>query len=92
MITGDRNRPNYFLVWVWLVLLVIVSISASFLLPKSTALFLIFSVAFIKALLVILNYMHLKFERPVLYALVIIPLLIVAVLIFALFPDFVFHG
>ena len=87
-----EHRPNYLLVWIWLVALVIVSITASFVLPKSAALFLIFLVALIKAILVLLNYMHLKFERPVLYALVIIPLLIVAVLIFALFSDFVFHG
>jgi len=72
--------------------LVIVSIAASFVLPKSAALFLIFFVAMLKAVLVILNYMHLKYEKPLLYALVIVPLLIVAVLIFALFPDFVFHG
>lgn len=89
---AEAHRPNYFLVWIWLVFLVIVSITASFVLPKSAALFLIFLVALIKAILVLLNYMHLKFERPVLYALVIIPLLIVAILVFALFPDFVFHG
>ena len=46
----------------------------------------------VKAVLVLLNYMHLKFERPLLYALVIVPLLIVAILIFALFPDFVLHN
>lgn len=88
----DVQRPNYFIVWVWLMVLVIVSIVASLGLPKSVALVLIFSVALVKALLVILNYMHLKYEKPLLYALVIVPLLIVAVLIFALFPDFVFHG
>jgi len=87
-----HNRPNYFLVWVCLVILVIVSIAASLLLPKSAALFLIFSVAAVKAVLVALNYMHLKYERPLFYAVAIIPLLIVAVLLFALFPDFVFHG
>ena len=90
--TGDQRRPNYFLIWVWLVLLVIVSISASLVLPKSAALFLIFFVAMIKALLVVLNYMHLKYEKPFLYAFAIVPLLIVAILILALFPDFVFHG
>jgi cytochrome c oxidase subunit 4 len=87
-----EHRPNYFLVWIWLVALVIVSIGASLLLPKSMAIFLIFVVAGIKAVLVILNYMHLKYEKPVLYALVIVPFLIVIVLIFALFPDFVFRG
>jgi caa(3)-type oxidase subunit IV len=92
MMAGDARRPNYLLVWVWLVGLLIVSIVSSFVLPKSAALFLIFLVALIKAILVLLNYMHLKFEKPVLYALVIVPLLIVIVLIFALFPDFVFRG
>ncbi|MBI2991027.1 MAG: cytochrome C oxidase subunit IV family protein [Deltaproteobacteria bacterium] len=89
---SEAHRPNYFLIWVWLVALVIVSIGASFVLPKSGALFLIFFVAFLKAILVLLNYMHLKYEKPVLYALVVVPLLIVAILVFALFPDFVTHG
>ncbi|MBI2358177.1 MAG: cytochrome C oxidase subunit IV family protein [Deltaproteobacteria bacterium] len=61
-------------------------------LPKSVALVLIFAVATVKALLVALNYMHLKFETSLLYVMVIVPLLIVAILVFALFPDFVIHG
>lgn len=87
-----EHRPNYFLVWVWLVALVIVSILSSLVLPKFLALLLIFSLAFVKALLVVLNYMHLKYEKPLLYALAIVPLVIVIILLFALFPDFVFHG
>jgi len=89
---AETHRPNYFLVWIWLIGLAIVSVAASFVLPKSGALFLIFSVAIIKALLVVLNYMHLKFERPLLYAMAIVPLIIVIILMFALFPDFVFRG
>ncbi|MFQ5902825.1 MAG: cytochrome C oxidase subunit IV family protein [Candidatus Binatia bacterium] len=89
---AERHRINYFLVWAWLVVLVIFSIAASLVLPKSAALLVIFTAAGIKALLVILNYMHLKYEKPLLYALAIVPLLIVIVLMFALFPDFVFHG
>lgn len=90
--TSEQNRPNYFAVWIWLVGLVIVSVVASSVLPKSAAVLLIFAVAAIKALLVVLNYMHLKYEKLLLYVLAIVPLLIVAVLLFALFPDFVFHG
>ena len=81
--TSDAHRPNYFLVFL--------SIGASVFLSKGAAILLIFLVALVKAVLVLLNYMHLKFERPLLYALIIVPLLIVAVLVFALFPDFVFH-
>ncbi len=90
--TGDGHRPNYFLVWVWLLALVIVSIMASLLLRKSVAVYLIFAAAIVKALLVALNYMHLKYEKPVLYALVIVPFLIVIVLLFALLHDFVLRG
>jgi cytochrome c oxidase subunit 4 len=89
---AHENRPNYLLVWLGLVILVIVSIVASMTLPKRAALFVIFTVAVIKALLVALNFMHLRYERRWLYALAIIPLIIVAVLLFALFPDFVFRG
>ena len=89
--TSDVHPPNYLVVCLWLVGLVFISIGASFFLPKGAALLLIFLVALVKAVLVLLNYMHLKFERPLLYALIIVPLLIVAVLVFALFPDFVFH-
>ena len=90
--TAEARRPNYFLIWLWLIGLVLVSIGAGFLLPKGAAIFLIFLAALVKAVLVLLNYMHLKFEGPLFYAMVIIPLLIVAILVFALFPDFVTHG
>ena len=89
---AHENRPNYLLVWLGLVVLVIVSVGASMILPKRAALALIFTVAAIKALLVALNFMHLRYERRWLYALALVPLLIVAVLLFALFPDFVFRG
>ena len=88
---AHENRPNYLLVWLGLVVLAIVSVGASMILPMRAALALIFTVAAIKALLVALNFMHLRYERRWLYALALVPLLIVAVLLFALFPDFVFR-
>jgi inner membrane protein involved in colicin E2 resistance len=36
--------------------------------------------------------MHLKNERAIIYAIVLIPLTFVIILLFALFPDFVFRG
>jgi caa(3)-type oxidase subunit IV len=93
MMTGERARPNYFLIWVWLVVLAIVSVLFTLVLPRSAAIFLIFAVAWVKAVLVALNYMHLKYEKWQLYALAIVPLLLVVGLTFALFPDIVFgHG
>jgi caa(3)-type oxidase subunit IV len=90
--TVKALRPNYFVIWLWLVGLVLVSIVTGLFLPKGAALLSIFLVALIKAVLVLLNYMHLKFEAPLFYAMVIVPLVIVAILILALFPDFATHG
>jgi cytochrome c oxidase subunit 4 len=91
MMIGEQNRPNYFGIWIALLGLVAISIAASIVLPKSLALLLIFAVAIVKALLVALNYMHLKYEKLLLYIIAIVPVVIVIILLFALFPDFVFH-
>lgn len=86
------THPNYMAIWYWLVALVAASLGASFL-PggRALALTLIFAAAFAKAALVALNYMHLRFEPRLIYAIVLVPLLFVAILAAALFPDFVFR-
>ena len=85
-------RPNYVAIWGWLVALMIIGLAASFL-PgtRALAVALIFATAVAKALLVALNYMHLKFEPRLIYAIAIVPVLFVLVLTVILFPDFVFH-
>ena len=85
--TAKARRPNYFFIWLWLVGLVLVSIGASFLLPKGAAIFLIFLVALVKAVLVLLNYMHLKFEGPLLKAMVFVALSTLVIFIGMLFFD-----
>lgn len=89
---SNAHTRHYFIIWIWLCLLVFVSIAAALLLPKVQALVLIFAVAVTKALLVARNYMHLKNERVILYAIALVPLAFVIILLFALFPDFVYRG
>ena len=89
--TNAHNR-HYLIIWVWLLALVVVSVAAVAVLPKSQALLLIFAVAIVKAWLVARNYMHLKNERVIIYVIVLIPLTFVIILLFALFPDFVYRG
>ena len=91
MKAGENVYASYFRIWVWLVALVIVSVVASVALPRSVALLLIFTAAWIKAVLVALHYMHLKYEKWQLCTLVVIPLLLVIGLTFTLFPDIVFR-
>ena len=88
---SNAHRRHYLMIWIWLLALVMVSVAAASILPKTQALVLIFAVAILKALLVARNYMHLKNERVIIYAIVLIPLTFVIILLFALFPDFVFR-
>jgi caa(3)-type oxidase subunit IV len=91
--TAGHAHPNYTAVFVWLLALLGVGVAAS-LLPggRSVALVVIFTTAFVKALLVALNFMHLRFESGVIYAIALIPLVFAAILAVALFPDFVWHA
>jgi len=89
---SNAHSRHYLVIWLWLLALVVVSVVATSILPKLQAMILIFAVAIIKALLVARNYMHLKNERVIIYAMVLVPLAFVIILLFALFPDFVYRG
>jgi cytochrome c oxidase subunit 4 len=80
-------------VWWWLVGLGLASVLVSTLLPVPHALVvgLIFAAAVVKAVLVALYYMHLRFERLLIYALVLVPLVFLAVLLLVLLPDIAWH-
>ena len=91
MASGNAH-PNYFAIWVWLVALAIAGVVASYLpVARPVVIFLIFLVAAIKAVLVGLFYMHLKFEGGVIYTIVLVPVALAAIMTIILFPDFVFH-
>jgi cytochrome c oxidase subunit 4 len=91
--TSGKAHPNYTAIWLWLLALMGLGLAASAL-PggRTLAILLIFATAFAKAILVAMYFMHLRFEPALIYALVLIPLLFVAVLAAALFPDFVWHS
>ncbi len=89
---SNAHKRHYFIIWIWLLALVILSVAAALVLSKIQAMVFIFAVAIIKALLVARNYMHLKNERAIIYAMVLVPLAFVLILLFALFPDFVYRG
>ncbi len=88
--TSERAHPNYTAVWLWLLALLGVGLVAS-LLPggRAVALTVIFATAVVKALLVALNFMHLRFESALIYAIALVPVAFAVILAVALFPDFV---
>ena len=87
----NAHSRHYLLIWGWLVALVVASITAASVMPKLQAMVLIFTIAIIKALLVARNYMHLKNEKAIIYAIALVPVVFIVILLFALFPDFVYH-
>ena len=91
MAPDERVHPNYVAVWGWLVgLLVVGVVSASLPFPKAASLVVIFGAALAKALLVAANYMHLRFEPRLIYAIALAPIVLFVGLTLALVPDIVF--
>ncbi len=86
----DKAHPNYVAIWVWLLALMGIGLAASAI-PgaRVIAVTIIFATATAKALLVALNFMHLRFEPRLIYAIAIVPVLLVVGLMLVLFPDFV---
>lgn len=85
-----RPHPNYVVVWIWLLALMAAGLAASAApVARGLALAVIAGTAIGKALLVALNYMHLRFERRLIIAIATVPVLFAMVLAVALFPDFV---
>ena len=52
---------------------------------------LVFAAATVKALLVALYYMHLRFERRLVYALALVPLVLFGMLLLVLLPEIARH-
>ena len=59
--------------------------------PQGAIVTLLVSTALAKALLIALYFMHLKFDRPTVWLLPGIPVVLGIVFVLALFPDVVFH-
>ncbi|MGO9450669.1 MAG: cytochrome C oxidase subunit IV family protein [Candidatus Binataceae bacterium] len=86
------DRKLYVTVWAMLVLLLVVGLTIFVLpIPRDAAIALIFGVAGIKAALVLRNYMHLKHEHLLIYAIILVPALFMLGLAIALVPDIVFR-
>ena len=88
----EQGRTQYIEVWFWLVALLVAGLAVMALpVPKLAALALIFSIATIKAALVVRNYMHLKSESLFILAVVLVPVLLFIGLAIALIPDIAMH-
>ena len=88
---SSKSHVNYFSIWVWLVALTVGYLLERFIgIPRHAALLAIFGIALVKALLVALNFMHLRRESPLIYAIVLVPIVLFGILLILLLPDITF--
>ena len=77
--THTVSARIYLAIWGWLAGLMLVSVLLSRLpIPASTVVLIVLALSTVKALLVSLYYMHLKFDRRWLTYVAVFPLLIIA--------------
>ncbi len=92
MTDTKHAHPNYIVIWAWLVFLLAISVVAVYL-PFSqwiTVTF-IFVVAAVKAVIVAMYFMHLKFEESLVRYIAIIPVLLFIIMTLSLIPDTVYN-
>lgn len=81
-------QPNYMGVFWWLVALTIAEVAVAYThMPKLIMVILLVGMAFTKAAMVALYFMHLKFERSTLTLIALTPLILCVFLILMLLPD-----
>ncbi|MFQ5675072.1 MAG: cytochrome C oxidase subunit IV family protein [bacterium] len=92
MASTEHHHPRYVAIWGWLVLLLFISVAAV-LLPfsQTVTIAFIFTVAVVKAVLVAVYFMHLKFEEILVRYIAIVPVLLFIIMTLTLIPDIVYN-
>jgi cytochrome c oxidase subunit IV len=84
----EHSGPNYIAVFIYLAILTAIELGVYALgLPKAPKVALLVALAWAKAVLVAMYFMHLAMERRALAIIAIIPVILVTFLCFMLLPD-----
>ncbi len=82
-----HGHPNYLRVFIYLLILLAISLVAGYFLSPLAAVFVIFVTATIKGGLVVANFMHLKFEPKLVWLIMGAFVFVVLVFYWGVFPD-----
>ena len=82
-----HDHPNYVKIWYWLLILLAISVAGPMLeIPWITVL-TAFGIALIKTFMVAANFMHLKFEKKIIWYLLIIAIIFLGIFYFGVAAD-----
>ena len=85
--SSTHAHPNYVKIWFWLVILLIISTVGPMLEIPIVTLITAFGIAVVKAFMVASNFMHLKFEKHIIWFMMIMSLILLGVFFFGVAPD-----
>ena len=85
---ASHEEPNYIAIFIYLSVLTAIELGVAYApIPKSLMIGGLIGLAWVKAALVAMYFMHLRFERRTLAIIAIVPVLLVTELCLALLPD-----
>ena len=85
---ADHAEPNCIAIWIYLAVLTVLELIVAYApIPKAAMIGLLIGLAWAKAVLVAMYFMHLRFERRTLGVIACIPIILITFLTFMLVPD-----
>ena len=85
--SGSHAHPNYVKIWFWLVILLVISTLGPMLEIPVITLITAIGIAVVKAFMVAANFMHLKFEKHIIWFMMMMSLILLGVFFFGTAPD-----
>ena len=82
-----HEHPNYLKVWYWLLILLVISTVGPMLEIQAVTLVTAFGIAIVKSYMVAANFMHLKFEKRIIWLLLLMSVCLLGVFFFGVAPD-----
>jgi len=84
----EHDEPNYMAIFWWLFALTVVEVAITYMpIPKALMITALVVLAFTKAALVAMYFMHLRFEKRTLGVVALAPPILLVMFVFIIYPD-----
>lgn len=87
------RSKTYLIIYGWLMGLTAIEVAVAMMgLPKMALAIFLIATALAKAMLIVLYFMHMKFDKPLVWLLPGVPVALAVIFVGMLFPDMVYHA